>query len=95
MNSDIKSIKPWFLFFFFLLPSFLTLKMSQNELLTRPSTFSKEYNELIGQLTEQISASQPKDVVQFCFDFFHSRLSKEKTLTRQVDQGKKEGKKKN
>jgi cAMP-dependent protein kinase regulator len=60
--------------------------MSQNELPTKPSTFSKEYNELIGQLTEQISASQPKDVVQFCFDFFHSRLSKEKTLTRQVDE---------
>lgn len=49
--------------------------MSQNQ----TNTFSKEYDDLIQQLTEKINISKPDDIVHFCYNFFQARLSKEKS----------------
>ncbi|CEG68189.1 Putative cAMP-dependent protein kinase regulatory subunit [Rhizopus microsporus] len=57
--------------------------MSQSSLFNKSSNFSKEYDDLIHELTNQINMAQPDDVLQYCFDFFLSRLLNERTKTRQ------------
>ncbi|KAG0749555.1 hypothetical protein G6F57_003377 [Rhizopus arrhizus] len=41
----------------------------------------KEYDALINELTTQININKPENVVQFCFDFFLSRLPNESKVT--------------
>lgn len=42
------------------------------------STKPQEYNNLINELNEQVSAHYPDDILQFCFDFFEKKLAEER-----------------
>lgn len=45
----------------------------------------QDYHNLINELNDQVATEQPDDILQFCYDFFHTRLSEERSKTRNPD----------
>lgn len=45
----------------------------------------QEYHNLINELNEQVMHEQPTDVLQFCYDYLGTRLSQERSNTRNAD----------
>lgn len=46
------------------------------------SVTPQDYNDLIEELNRQVSTQHPDDVLQFCCDFFHHKLSEERLQNR-------------